>query len=184
MRDGRIVSARVAGGFDPILEALRRQGALSEPGWQAAIEALGRSERKAGRLAVEVGGARDRDVREALRRQARRRLSAILERAMTHGRDAWLEPRVVTPSEQATSLPVETLFDDPQLWGVGLGRRPARTAELRPHSDPAPGARDRRALRRLAFALHPDRHPNLSAEARAALAAELARATAAFHGIG
>jgi curved DNA-binding protein CbpA len=42
---------------------------------------------------------------------------------------------------------------------------------------------DRRAFRRLAFALHPDRHPHLSDAEKKALARRLAAVTAAFHGL-
>ena len=188
LRDGRVVAVRAAGRFDPILELLRRHGAMNERAWAQSIEQLARSERPAGQLAIDTGVA-ERTLRSALSAQARSRLQCILARADGHGRDAWLEPRAVAPSEQATSLSVHELLGEPaqvQPTPRPLGARAADVSEgTVPFATSASGQRrDKRALRRLAFVLHPDRNAHLSPDARAALAARLAEATADYHGLG
>ncbi len=177
LKAGRIVAARVAGWFDPLLDAMRRDGALSPSEWQRALEALGRSERPAGQLAVEVG-ASHAAVRAALDRQTRRAVRAALERAAEHGRDGWLEPREIGPTEPVTSLSVDEVLGDPPAR-----ERPPRASGARPRRTPPsrPAPLDRKALRRLAFALHPDRHGHLDPEARAALGARLGALTAEYH---
>ena len=204
LRGGRIVAARVAGRFDPLLATLRRDGAVSRAGWQTALEALGRSERRSGQLAIELAGVDARAVRAALEAQLRSRLAVVLERAATHGRDAWLEPRTVPASEQAAVLTIAAALAAPHAAAAhhtatyptaahasasapraSRGQPPRRSATpALPGTASRRGARDRRALRRLAYALHPDRNAHLSPEARDALAAELASATAAFHRLG
>jgi hypothetical protein len=181
LRDGRVVAVRAAGRFDPILELLRRHGTLNERAWAQSIEQLARSERRAGQLAIETAGVTDDALRSALADQARERLGRILARADTHGLDAWLVPRDVAPSEQAVSLCACDLLRE--LVGV---RANPRSPLPGVHANPRPllEGRDKRRLRRLALALHPDRNTHLSPEARARLAAQLAEATAAYHGLG
>lgn len=176
LRDGRVVAVRAAGSFDPILELLRRKGLLNERAWAQSIEQLARSERRAGQLALEAAGVTGAALRSALADQARDRLRRVLARADTHGLDAWLDRRDVAPSEQAVSLEAPDLLGDTE------------TAREIPRPLPAPpprprSPRDKRMLRRLALALHPDRNAHLSPDARARLAAQLAEATAAYHGL-
>src|SRR5689334_12853458 len=78
LRAGRVVAARVAGRFDPILMALHEGGALSAEGFWAALEAIGRSDRKAGDLAIDVAGVPARIVRQALEAQLRARVAVLL----------------------------------------------------------------------------------------------------------
>ena len=181
LRDGRVVAVRAAGRFDPILELLRRHGALNERAWAQSIEQLARSERRAGRLAIETAGISESALRTALAVQARERLRKILARAETHGLDAWLVPRDVPPSEQAVSLCARDLLGE--RAEVQASPRPL-LEEVQANPRPPLASRDKRALRRLALALHPDRNAHLSPEARARLAARLAEATAAYHGLG
>ena len=45
---GRVVNARVAGSFDPLLTRMRAAGRLSPDDWRRTLEALGRSGRPSG----------------------------------------------------------------------------------------------------------------------------------------
>jgi hypothetical protein len=192
VRGGYVVRVRVSGRFDPILAELRRAGALSPASYVRALEGLGRTERRAGQLAIDVGLSQE-TVARALAAQTRRRLGAVLARALEAGRDAWLEARKVRADEVDARIGLGELSKQRPARKPehprGGQRRCAARAEPRDAKTPratephARTARDRRALRKLAFALHPDRHAHLSKEARAALAEELARATAAFHGL-
>jgi hypothetical protein len=208
VRGGYVVRVRVSGRFDPILAELRRAGALSPASYVRALEGLGRTERRAGQLAIDVGLSQETVARalaaqtrrrlgailaRALAAQTRRRLGAVLARALEAGRDAWLEARKVRADEVDARIGLGELSKQRPARKPehprGGQRRCAARAEPRDAKTPratephARTARDRRALRKLAFALHPDRHAHLSKEARAALAEELARATAAFHGL-
>lgn len=188
LRAGRVVAVQVAGRFDPLLDALRRQGALDGEGWHAVLEAMARSELPAGQLATQVGGVPAHRVRATLEAQLRDRLRALLRRSLTHGTEAWLSSRPVPPSEGATSLTVLEALPV-TVQSVENARRAGRRLEpgpgpagMRPRTGHGP--RPTRAdLRRLALTLHPDRHPHLGAEARAKLERRLAEATAAFHGL-
>lgn len=204
LRAGAVVAAHAAGRFDPILEALRRDGALTPDDWQAALEALGRSERRAGQLAMELAGVPRDTVRAALAEQTRRAVHFVLERGVRFGVEAWVEQREVGPAEVVTWLepgallaagsprpraatgrrvdsPREVAADEPARRTASRARR-AAPGTVAPPAPPAhPSTLDRRALRQLAFALHPDRNAHLPAGAREALAARLAEATAAFH---
>jgi len=180
MRRGTIVDVHVAGRFDPILTELHRAGDLSDTKYVEALEALGRSQRRSGDLAREAGTSANA-VTRALARQGAARMKTLRERARDRGREAFLQARDVPSREVRCRLDALP----------HLRRRPTDTPRPRPSDPPyrpavstkRPMAPDRRALRRLAFALHPDRHPHLSERERAAMADELRAATAAFHGL-
>jgi DNA-binding phage protein len=170
-RSGTVVDVRVRGHFDPILKRLFDEGSLDPRQLVCALEGLGQSRRRAGDLALELGVPR-RTIDRALAKQGERRFSTLVEIARARGRDAWLVPRPVRPGEVAFRLMVGRL----------LRRRTTATTTTAPRSERAPPARDRRrALRRLAFALHPDRHQNLSDAERDRLRRRLAEVTAAYH---
>ena len=166
LQGGYAVGAHVAGRFDPLLELLRRQGALHGHAHRACIEALYAATVRSGVLATEIAGVIPQHVRDALCAQLVGRLAALLTLARTEGHDARLEPGAVPPNELCVRMPVGSLLrraaeaDDP-----GLGREAAR-----------------RKLRATAKLLHPDRHGDLDPELRRQLADRLARATAAYHG--
>lgn len=167
LQGGAVVAAHVAGCFDPLLERLRTAGAIDDAAFYETIEALATSDRRSGDLAREITNAAPGAIREALQRQLRDRLAAITNNPRVSS--ATFEPHEVRAREIVTRIP-EIEIPVP---------RPQPPAVPPPH-DPS---ERRRALRKLAFALHPDRHAHLSEEQRTALARELAQATAAHHGL-
>ncbi len=185
LRGGHVVSVRIAGRFDPLLETLHRAGLLRGPAFQATLEALARSERRAGALATEVGGVAGNRVRAALRAQTQKRLAALLTIAAERGSRARFVPRPVRPAEVAATVALASAppadVRAPHLAPKAAPPPPAPTHAPSPPPDPQALARAR--LRRLAFALHPDRHAGLPPDRRAALAERLARATAAYHAL-
>ncbi|MBW2464245.1 MAG: hypothetical protein JRH11_21530 [Deltaproteobacteria bacterium] len=180
MRRGMIVDVHVAGLFDPILTELHRVGDLSDTAYVEALEALGRSQRRSGDLARDAGTSADA-VTRALARQGAERMKTLRERTRDRGREAFLHAREVPSREVRCRL--EALPHLRRRPNDAPSRRPSEAAYRPDVSTKRPIAPDRRALRRLAFELHPDRHPHLSKRERAAMADELRAATAAFHGL-
>lgn len=162
LRAGYVVGVHVAGRFDPLLEILRRRGALDARAQRACVARLG--ERRAGALASALFGVRPAEVRDALRAQLVGRLAALLQIAGSEGYDAALEPGAVPEGEASLCMPLGALM-----------RRVPGAAPRTPEDA-------RRELRRLAKALHPDRHGRLDPAVQRALARQLAEATAAYHG--
>lgn len=161
-----VVGVHVAGEFDPLLERLRQRGALDAHSHARCVRRLAQLSERAGAVACAHFGVARREVREALGSQLTERFRTLSAIAQSSGYDARFEPRAVPVGELAMRMPLGSLL-----------RRSERSTAS------AHGADARRALRRLAAALHPDRHPELSAEQRARLGRELARATAAYHGL-
>ena len=206
LRAGNVIAVRLAGRFDPLLEQLYRSGAVDEAGVVAVLEALGRSERRVGELAIEIAGARPEDVREALAAQLHARIQELFAVAETSTTPS-LAVRAVLPSEGCGALPWREVVRG-TLRGRDL-RAAAQSTWQRPwQTSPQSswqGARDgerqstwdgaaprvtthaapssRAELRRLAKHCHPDLTRHLPAAEQAARAAQLARATAAFHGL-
>ena len=175
LREGRVVAARVAGRFDPLLRRLRREGGLDEDGYRRALESLARSERRSGELA-RAAGAEPARVRRGLERQLRDALLALGR--LVDGTEA--TPRFV--GRRVEPREVVAVMPRPPRPRRRAHRSPGSPARRPLPARPAPPG-DRRALRALALALHPDRHPDLSPEERPRREAALARATAAFHGL-
>lgn len=194
MRRGTIVDVCVAGRFDPLLAELHRTGDLNDADYVSVLEALGRSKRRAGDLARDVGASGDAITR-ALARQGAARMQSLRARARDRGREAFLSPREVTTREvrcRLDALPHLNQPRPPANPAKAANNKAAKASTPRqaqrrdqPYrpvpTAPRPPPRDRRALRRLAFELHPDRHPHLSDAERATMADQLRRATAAFH---
>jgi hypothetical protein len=170
---GYVVGVHVAGRFDPLLDRLRREGALSAASYRACVEAAWRDGARAGALAIQIGGASRAVVRDALRAQVCARLAALLEIAETRGHDARFEACRVPAAEQSVRMPLGSL-----LRGAQAREAPA------PLSAGTERDQARRKLRELARELHPDRHGHLDAGARQRLEREMAAATAAYHGFG
>jgi hypothetical protein len=170
VRRGLVCAVSVPGRFDPIVDALRRSGAIDGRTYRRILEALARTERRSGQVAVDVGALHEAVVRDALVQQTRLRLVALLDRAA--GATATFTPCDVAPSEQVASVDPVPLLP--------VASRPAPHVSLR---TPATRPEARRQLREIAKRLHPDRNGHLPAPEREKLAAELARATAAFHGL-
>jgi hypothetical protein len=168
-----VVGIHVAGRFDPLLDVLRREGALTEHAYASCVRALWRPDVRSGALASEIAGVERVVVRNALRRQSQDRMAALLEIAHKNGHDARFEACAVPAAEVSVRLPLGAL-----LRGI-------RGQSWVPSEAPAPQtanhAEARRQLRALAKRLHPDRHGHLDPEARKRLESALAEATAAYH---
>jgi len=158
VRAGRVVAAHVAGRFDPLVARLRRTGLLDASSASEVLAAMSRSERRAGELA-RAAGVPEAAIFEALRRQLDDALTAL---EVLDGTAAALtfERREVRAAEVQA-----------------LGAAPTRA---RPKKRLAPCVTrvDRRALRRLALELHPDRTAHLPERERRARAARFAKLTA------
>lgn len=166
---GFVVGVHVAGRFDPLLDLLRKRGALDVHAYRVCIDQLWRTGARSGAIAMDVAFVPRQLVREALRQQTCERLEALLEIAASRGHDACLEPRAVPHAEVSVRMPL----------GAVLRGAPSaiRRAPEQPSREEA-----RRQLRSLAKRLHPDRNAHLDPETQKALERDLARATAAYHG--
>jgi len=171
---GYVVGVLVAGRFDPLLDLLRQRGALDADAYRRCVSELWQKPTRSGAVAMELAGVARNLVRDALREQACLRMAALLEIAGSRGHDACFEPCSVPMTEMSVRLPL----------GALLRKVPGHDPSA--HTHPTPVAIDpslaRRRLRELAKRLHPDRNRHLPPEERAARAADLARATAAYHG--
>ncbi len=169
---GYVVGVHVAGRFDPLLDLLRQRGALDAHAYRACVDSLWQKPTRSGAIAMELAGVSRPAVRDALREQACSRLANLLEIAVKRGHDACFESGPVPMTEMSVRLPLGALL------------RKVPGAELEPsvQSLLPDRAQARRRLRELAKRLHPDRNRHLAPEERAARAADLARATAAYHG--
>ena len=171
VHSGYVVGVHVAGRFDPLLDLLRQRGALDAHAYRACVDSLWQKPSRSGAIAMELAGVSRPAVRDALREQACLRLANLLEIAVTRGHDACFEPGTVPMTEMSVRLPL----------GALLRKVPgAEEAQAMPAT--LDRANARRRLRELAKQLHPDRNRHLSPEDRAARAAALSRATAAYHG--
>jgi hypothetical protein len=180
---GFVVGVLVAGRFDPLLDLLRRDGALDPDAYRRCVEALWRSPTRSGAIAVEIAGVARPLVRDALKTQASERMRALLSIAETRGHDACFEPCDVPATEMSVRLPLGSL-----LRAAGQNHARAAFSGFASRADPpastASESRDaaRRKLRELARSLHPDKHAHLDAASQKRLEAEMAAATAAYHG--
>lgn len=172
IRGGRVVAVHLRGHFDPLLERLMRAGALDRRRHRDLLERLAASERLSGELARAAGIPRQ-VIDEGLASQMRQRV-ATLDRRLQAGARVVYRARPVAPSEVVRVMPRRT---------ANRHDRPRR-AHARP-STPSPNPRcvSREELVAAAMRLHPDRNPDATPAERAALQAELARLTAAYHGL-
>jgi hypothetical protein len=172
---GYVRAVHLAGRFDPLLALLERRGHMSRAARSSCLSAL-REGARSGDVATAVGHVPRDALRDALRAQLAERFAALVAWAEQRGYDARLEPAGPGAAEaDALRVPLGALFRAAgrPLPGVDLGPQPAPGA--------LPGDQ-RRALRRLAVLLHPDRHPELSDAERRILERQLADATARYHG--
>lgn len=172
---GFVVGVHVAGRFDPLLDILRLEGALTPSTYRACVEALWRSCSRSGAIAIEVAGVGRPLVRDALKTQATARMQALLAIAESRGHDAHFEPCDVPAAELSVRMPLGSLLR------AATSAQTAQTAQKQ-----APGSADeaRRRLRELALRLHPDRHGHLDPSVQKRLERQMAEATAAYHGFG
>ena len=169
---GFVVGVHVAGRFDPLLDLLRREGALPAPAYRACVEALWRSGSRSGAVAMEIAGVGRSLVRDALRNQVTARMQALLALAEARGHDASFEAQDVPAAEMSVRMPLGAL-----LRRIHAGHAATTVPGEVTERDEA-----RRKLRELARALHPDKHGHLDAAAQQRLDREMAAATAAYHG--
>jgi hypothetical protein len=169
---GFVVGVHVAGRFDPLLDVLRRDGALTAAAYRNCVEALWRSSARSGAIAMEIAGVGRALVRDALKAQAAARMQALFSIAETRGHDARFEAGDVPAAEMSVRMPLGSL-----LRAVHDNQAATAAQGLGAERDQA-----RRKLRELARELHPDRHGHLDAAARQRLEREMAAATAAYHG--
>lgn len=174
VQGGFVVGVHVAGRFDPLLDVLRREGALNGHAYASCVRALWRPDVRSGSLATEIAGVERSVVRNALRRQILERMAALLEIAERAGHDASFEAQEVPASEISLRMPLGALLRGVQRHG------PLPTPSHSPTEDRSEA---RRRLRALAKELHPDRHAHLAPEARRSLEQALAEATADYHGL-
>jgi hypothetical protein len=185
---GFIVGIHVAGRFDPLLDLLRRDGALDPVAYKSCVEALWRSGMRSGAIAMQVAGVARPLVRDALKAQAAERMRALLAIVETRGHDACFEPGDVPATEMSVRLPLGSLLRAagslPKTGPAAFELPEPNNAQPPTRASEAGTSRDqaRRRLRELARTLHPDKHTHLDAAARKRLEAEMAAATAAYHG--
>jgi|GEM_PF-2794371 len=179
LRLGNVVAVRVAGRFDPLLEQLHRRGVIDEAGVVAVLEALTRSERRVGELAIDVAGVRPEDVRAALSAQLRARLRELFVLAQTATSAPSVIARVVRPSEGCGAMPWRDAVKGTLRARDLRVPQPMSSPITAVHAMPA----SRAELRRLAKLCHPDLTRHLPAVEQASRAAQLALATALFHGL-
>ena len=160
---GFVVGAHLAGEFDPLLERLRRTGALDESTHRRCLAALRDSEERAGSLALRAGVPHEL-LRDVLSAQLVQRAFGLFMLAEVSGHDAWFEARPVPEREVSVRLPLGSL---------------QRRIEAARHDA---ARHERKQLRGLARALHPDLHAHLGPAARRELERRLAEATATYHG--
>ncbi|MFT3922739.1 MAG: J domain-containing protein [Myxococcales bacterium] len=174
VQSGFVVGIHVAGRFDPLLDVLRREGALTSHAYASCVQALWRPDMRSGSVAMEVAGVDRAVVRAALRRQMLERMAALLEIAARNGHDGSFEAGNVPEGEVSLRMPLGAL-----LRAVQRQEGPAPAVR----SPSADRSEARRQLRALAKELHPDRHAHLDPAARRSLERALAEATAAYHGL-
>jgi hypothetical protein len=172
---GYVRTVHLAGRFDPLLAVLERRGSMSRAARSSCLSAL-RDGARSGDVATALAQVPRAALRDALRAQLAERFAALVAWAEQRGYDARLEPREVGASEaDALRVPLGALFR-------AAGRPLPGVAPGPQHAPDAPLGDDRRALRRMAVLLHPDRHPELSDAERRVLERQLAEATARYHG--
>ncbi|MDH5493190.1 MAG: hypothetical protein OEY14_14650, partial [Myxococcales bacterium] len=193
IRFGAVVGVHVEGGFDPLLTRLRGRGAIETDALRRALLEVGAG-RRAGDAARREG-VEGAVIREALRTQAFERLQIVASWVAAGARLRFESGAI--PMREASTLLLGSELPGHASSGRRAETRPCAGSPSSP--GPASGSRARGAaqlrgarsadrpsraeLRRLALALHPDRHPDLPAALRDAMASRLADLTALHHGL-
>jgi len=187
-RRGYLRAIELEGVWMPLGQRLRRLGKIDEGALKRSLEAVATGIELQGEALVREGAISYPELRAALEDQARERLEILGK--LTRGRYQFdaddggtpgflVDPlrfirgfprrrgaKAAAPRHAAPRPPSRPLRTDPwYLLGVGKGARPDEI---------------RRAYRRLAFELHPDRHADATEVERRGLAARLALVTDAY----
>jgi len=161
---GYVVGAHLAGHFDPLLELLRRDGALSARAHADCVRALAEPGARAGVVASRVAGVAAARVRDVLRAQLIQRTAALLALAETEGHDAWFEDGVVAEADASVRMPLGSLLRRVERMGSDAARE------------------RRRQLRSVAKRMHPDVLAHVGAATQKELQDAFSRLTAVYHG--
>lgn len=171
-------------------EILSGAGALSREGLlRLTRRLLAEPHRRSGEILLEDQLASSAAVKSGLRRQLRLRLEALFKLPEASIRFHVRRPKARAELGADALGPRDFLHDRPrarQRRAAGSdAQHSARARALRALELP-PGAsaeEAQRAFRRLAFAAHPDRHPEASAEERKQLLKRFAELSAAYHAL-
>lgn len=165
-------------------ELLSREGVLAREGLSRLSRRLfSEPHRRSGEILVEEKLASGDDVVSGLRRQLHLRIEALFRLSEALIRFHVRAPRERSATRPAALGPEEFLHDRPRARRT-RSARPAPNAEAYRVLGLGPGADDeavQRAFRRLAREVHPDRHPEASAEERARLLSRFAELSQAYH---
>ncbi len=181
LRAGRVVGVDLRAHFDPLLDRLQRSGELDPIRYHRALTRLAISERRSGELAAALGVPKAA-VHEALAQQMRQRL-AVLERRVRAGAKVTFRSRSIASGEVVRVMPRVSQPSRRRTNVVTpMHEQAARERRAKPRAT-SERCVTRQQLVSAAMRLHPDRNPNATPAERAKLQDELARLTAAYHGL-
>ncbi|MBI2895971.1 MAG: DnaJ domain-containing protein [Deltaproteobacteria bacterium] len=190
-RRGWLRSIRLDGHFSPLGEVLAAAGVISRNDLRRSLEAIAHGTELQGEALVRLGALRPEKLREALELQARERVAYLV--GCSSGRYRFEAGALGSPGFLLDPLPL--LRGSARRRGArgsaappSPGRYHLRgigTVRLEAHEvlGVRQGATDdevRRAFRRAALELHPDRHPGVDVVGRRRLEARFAEASAAY----
>ena len=118
VQGGFVVGVHVAGRFDPLLDVLRREGALNGHAYASCVRALWRPDVRSGSLATEIAGVERSVVRNALRRQILERMAALLRSPMPTATTRVLKLKRCLPGRNQPAHALGALLRGMQRQGV------------------------------------------------------------------